>query len=128
MSFNYKDHAKAFFTLVLAIIAAGVAAIGNGNIGDLDGNAWVKLAIVILGGTALTGFVDNVAGVYGGAIKSVIGSAVAGLAAYTAAFENDTPVPGVVSQAEWLTIVGAVVAALAVVYQVSEPDKPAPTE
>lgn len=124
MSASWKDHAKAFATLVLAIIAAGVAAIGNGDIGDLDGNAWVKLAIVVLGGTALTGFVDNVAGVYGGAIKSIIGAAVAGLAAYTAAFENDTPVTGVVTQAEWLTVAGAVVAALAVVYQVSEPNKP----
>lgn len=128
MSDSWKNHAKAFTTLVLAIIAAGVAAIGNGNIGDLDGNAWIKLAIVVLGGAALTGFVDNVAGVYGGAIKSIIGAAVVGLSAYTAAFENDTPVPGVVSQAEWLTIVAAVITALGAVYQISEPDKPAPTE
>jgi hypothetical protein len=125
---SWKDHAKALTTLVLAIIAAAVAAIGNGDIGDLDGNAWVKLAIVILGGSALTAFVDNVAGVYGGAIKSMIGAAVAGLAAYTAAFENDTPVTGIVTQAEWLTIIGAVVGALGIVYQVSENDEPGPVQ
>lgn len=124
VSTDYRDWAKALTTLVIAIITAIAAAVGNGAIGDLDGNAWVKVALVILGGTALTQFVENVFGVFGGVIKCLIGAATAGLTAWTVAYENDQPVQFIVSQGEWLTIALAVVTALAAVYQIPEPPKP----
>ena len=120
-----QKYAKAFTALVLAIITAIAAAVGNGALDELGTEGWVKVAIVILGGTALTQFVDNVLGAYGGAIKSMIGAATAGLTAWTVAYENDQPVQFVISQGEWLTVAIAVVTALSAVYQIPEPPKAA---
>src|SRR4029078_3336996 len=91
---------------------------------DLDEAEWLKVALVILGSTALTQFVDNVPGVFGGVIKALIGAATAGLTAWTVAYENDVPGLHVVSQGEGLTIAIAVITALSVVYQIPEPPKP----
>lgn len=124
LSTDVRDWAKATTALVVAIITAIAAAVANGAVDDLGGSEWVKVALVILGGTALTQFVDNVPGVFGGVIKALIGAATAGLTAWTVAYENDVPGLHVVSQGEWLTIAIAVITALSVVYQIPEPPKP----
>jgi len=112
---------KAIATLVISILAAFVAGIGNGELGDLDTGGWVKVALVVLGGTGFTWFAENVTGVLGGAIKAFLGAATAGLTAWTVAYENDL----VVSQGERLTIVIAVITALTAVYQLRNTRTPA---
>ena len=105
-------YAKAVVALVLSVITAVVAAVGNGDLGDLDTNGWVKVALVVLGGTAATWFAENGAGAP--VIKAVLGAATAALAAWSVAYEND----GVITQGEWLTVVAAGLGALTLVYQI----------
>lgn len=107
------QYVKAIAALVVSVLTAIVAAVGNGSLDDLDGNAWVKIALVVVGGTGATWFVENVPGLAGGVIKAVLGTATAALTAWTVAYEND----GVVSQGEWLTIIAAALTALTAVYQ-----------
>jgi hypothetical protein len=106
-------YVKAIVALLAAIATAVATAVGNGSIDDIDGAGWVKIALVVLGGGALTWFVENVPGVFGGVIKAVIGGATAFLTALSVAYEND----GVISQGEWLTAIGALLVALSAVYQ-----------
>lgn len=108
-----SEYVKAIAALVAAAAAAVATAIGNGQIDDLDGASWVKVALVVLGGAAATWFVENVQGVAGGIIKAVIGASTAFLAALSAGYEND----GVISQGELLTAIGALLVALTAVYQ-----------
>lgn len=108
-----SQYVKAIATLIAAAAAALAAAIGNGSLDDLDNAGWVKVALVVLGGTAATWFVENVPGVAGGIIKAVLGASTAFLAAISAGYEND----GVISQGELLTAIGALLVALTAVYQ-----------
>jgi hypothetical protein len=108
-----QAYAKAIAALVAAALAAVATAVGNGSLDDLDSNEWIKVALVVLGGGAITWFVENVQGVAGGIIKAVVGGATAFLTALSVAYEND----GVISQGEWLTAFGALVVALSAVYQ-----------
>ena len=107
------EYVKAIATLIAAAIAAVAAAVGNGQLDDLDGAAWVKVALVILGGAAATWFVENVPGVAGGIIKAVIGASTAFLAVLSTGYEND----GLISQGELLTAIAALLGGLTVVYQ-----------
>lgn len=109
---------KAVIALVAAVATAIATAIGNGQIDGLTTREWIGVALIILGGTALTHLVENVAGAYMGAIKSVIGGVTAFLTALDVGYQND----GVISQGEFLTAVGALFVALAAVYQVSGED------
>jgi hypothetical protein len=104
---------KAGVALLAAVAAAVAAGVGAGEVGDIDGAGWVKIALVVLGGTALTAFVENVHGVAGGIIKAVIASATSFLTALATGYETD----GVISQGELLVAVGAGFTALAAVYQ-----------
>lgn len=107
------EYTKAIAALVAAALTALATAIGNGSLDDLDGNAWVKIALVVLGGAAATWFAENVPGVAGGVIKAFLGASTAFLTALSTAYEND----GVISQGEWLTAIGAALIALTAVYQ-----------
>ncbi len=118
MEFGGK-YAKAVIALVAAAATAVAVAVGNGNLDDLEGGDWVKIALVVLGGTAATWFAQNVPGVFGGVIKAVLGASTAGLTALSVAYEND----GVISQGEYLTAIGATLVALTVVYQVSNEER-----
>jgi hypothetical protein len=109
-----SEYAKAVVALVAAVATAVAAAVGNGSLDDLDGSGWVKVALVVLGGTAATWWSENVPGVFGGVIKAVLAAATAGLTALSVAYEND----GVISQGEYLTAVAATLVALAATYQV----------
>ena len=106
-------YVKALATLVATALAALATAVGNGSLDDIDGEGWVKLALVVLGSTAAVWFAENVPGVFGGVIKAVLAGATAFLTAMTAAYENDH----VISQGEWLTAAGAAIVALTAVYQ-----------
>ena len=108
-----EAYIKAIVALVAAVATAVATGVGNGELDDLSGQDWVKIALVVLGGTALTWFVENVPGVAGGVIKAVLGGATAFLTALSVAYEND----GVISQGEWLTAIGAALVALSAVYQ-----------
>lgn len=107
------EYTKAIVALAAAVLAAVATAVGNGTLDDLSGDDWIKVALVILGGGALTWFVENVQGVAGGIIKAVVASATAFLTALSVAYEND----GVISQGELLTALGAALIALSAVYQ-----------
>jgi hypothetical protein len=109
-----SKYAKAVVALIAAVATAVAAAVGNGQLDDLDGAGWVKVALVVLGGTAATWWTQNVPGLFGGVIKAVMAAATAGLTALSVAYEND----GVISQGEYLTAVAATLVALAATYQV----------
>lgn len=115
---------KAVVAFVAAVLTAIATAVGNGSLDGLSTEEWIGVALIVLGGTALTQLVENVAGAYMGAIKSVIGGVTSFLTALSVGYQND----GVISQGEFLTAVGALFVALSVVYQVtSEDDDKRPT-
>jgi hypothetical protein len=114
---SFGPYTKAIVALVVGVLAAIAQAIGNGEIGDLSGEDWVKVALVVLGGSAATWFAAN--GPAAPMIKAFLGAATAGLTAWVVAFENDVPAQGVVSQGEWIGIALAVTAALTATYQLS---------
>jgi hypothetical protein len=110
---NLGPYTKAFVALLAAVITAVATGVGNGELGDLDTGQWIGVALVILGGGALTWFAENVPGVAGGIIKAALGAATAFLTALQVAYQNDH----VISQGEWLTALGALFVALTAVYQ-----------
>lgn len=110
------EYAKAVVALVVAAGVAVATAIGTGSVEDLDGAGWVKVALVVLGGTAATWWAEN--GPAAPKVKAFLGAATAGLTAWMVAYENDQPVQYVISQGEWITIGLAVVGAFTAVYQV----------
>ena len=106
-------YVKAIVTLIASVLAALAAQIGSGNLDAIDGEGWVRIGLVILGGSAATWFAENVQGVAGGVIKAFIGSATALLSSLSTAFENG----GGVTTAEWLTALSLALGAFTVVYQ-----------
>lgn len=105
---------KAGLALLAAIITAIATAVTNGNLDDLSGGDWVKIALVVIGGSAATWFAENVQGVAGGIIKAVLAASTAFLTSISVAYEND----GVISQGELITALAALLVALTLVYQV----------
>jgi len=120
---DIQQYAKAAVALVATIIVAIATAIGNGEIGDLSGGDWAGIILTILGGTALVWFVENIQGVAGGIIKSVIAALTAAVTALETGYLSD----GAISQGELLTAIGAFAATLAVTYQIpnATPEKAA---
>ena len=106
-------YTKAVVTLIASVLAALAAQIGGGDLDGIDGEGWVRVIVVILGGTAATWFAENVPGVFGGVIKAVLGAGTAFFTSLSAAYEND----GLISQAELLTAASLALAALTAVYQ-----------
>lgn len=120
MSIGNQGWIKAIIALIMAILGAlTVALTGKTDVGDIDTQTWLIALGTILASGALVAFVDNVPGVYGGAIKSFIGAAGAFVSALVPAFDDR-----VVSQLELVTAISAFVAALALVYQIPEPPAP----
>jgi hypothetical protein len=109
------QYMKAIVALAAAVVAAVATGVGNGNLDDLDTGQWLGVALTIIAGTAATWFAQNVPGVAGGIIKAFLGAATAGLTALQVGWQND----GVISQGEWFAAAAAALAALTVVYQVS---------
>ena len=116
---DYRQYVKAIVALVAAVIVAIATALGNGEIGDLDGSDWVSIILTILGGTALVWFVENIQGVAGGIIKAVIAALTAAVTALETGYFD-----GGISQGELLTAIGAFAATLALTYQIpnAEPE------
>ena len=71
------------------------------------------IILTILGGTALVWFVENIQGVAGGIIKSVVAALTAAVTALETGYFD-----GGISQGELLTAIGAFAATLAVTYQI----------
>lgn len=108
-----EQYIKAFVALLAAIATAIATGVGNGELDQLDTGQWIGVALVILGGTAITWFAENVPGVAGGIIKAVLAAGTAFLVALQVAYQNDH----VISQGEWITAIGALLVALTAVYQ-----------
>ena len=107
------QYTKAIATLVASVLAVLASAIGAGSLDDIDTQGWVRIAVLVLGGSAATWFVENVAGLAGGIIKAVVATATAFLVSLQSAYEND----GVVTQSELLTAFSLALLALVAVYQ-----------
>lgn len=120
---NVRMHGyiKAGIALVMAVLAALTTALtGATDIGDIDTQTWLIALGTVLASGALVALVENVPGVAGGIMKAVIGAFGAAIAALVPAFDDR-----VVTQLELVTALSAFVAALALVYQIPEPDPPA---
>ena len=121
MSIGNQGWIKAFIALVVAIVGAlTVALTGAESFDNIDLQTWLIALGTVLASGALVAFVDNIPGIYGGAIKSVIGAFGAFVAALVPALDDR-----VISQLDLVTAIGAGVTALALVYQIPEPP-PAP--
>lgn len=111
---------KAVIALVASVAAAIAAGVGAGDIGDLSTQDWIGIILVILGGTAITWFAENITGLAGGIIKAVLAASTAGLTALATGYGTD----GAISQGELLVAISAFLVALAVTYQVPGPTPP----
>jgi hypothetical protein len=122
MNISVHGWVKAGIALVLAVLAALTTALGTGatDVGDIDTQTWLIALGTVLASGALVALVENIPGVAGGIMKAVIGAFGAGIAALVPAFDDR-----VVSQLELVTAVSAFVAALALVYEIPEPEPPA---
>lgn len=115
MSGDLGYYTKAIVALIASVVTALATGIGGGDLGDLDGEGWVKVALVVVGGPAAVWFAENVTGVFGGVIKAVLASAGAFLAGLVTGYENDDL--HIISQGELLTAVALALAALTATYQ-----------
>lgn len=117
-SVRVHGYIKAGIALVLAILAALTTALGTGatDFGDIDTQTWLIALGTVLASGALVAIVENIPGVAGGIMKAVIGAFGAAIAALVPAFDDR-----VVTQLELLTALTAFVAALALVYEIPEP-------
>ena len=121
-SVRLHGYIKGLIALVLAILAALVTALGTGatDFGDIDTQTWLIAVGAVLASGALVAFVENVPGFAGGIIKAIIGAFGAAIAALIPALDDN-----VLTTIEWVTALSAFVAALALVYQIPEPEPPA---
>lgn len=109
---------KAGIALLAAIAAALVTAYtGKTDFGDISTATWLVALGTVLASGALVAFVDNVEGVAGGIIKAVIGAFGAAIAVLVTAYDDN-----LLSAEEKITAVSAFVAALALVYQIPDPE------
>jgi hypothetical protein len=117
------NYAKAIIAIVVAAAGALVTALGTSpqqSLGALDTKTWLVAIIAILGSGGFTWLAENIQGVAGGIIKSVVAFLTAGVGSLVVAL-ND----GVISQAEWITAFSAAAVALAAVYQIANRSTPA---
>jgi hypothetical protein len=115
-------YAKALITLAVSVAGALITALGTSPQQSLNGLStlqWVTVVGSILGSSGLVWWTENVPGVAGGVIKTLVAGATAGVASVAIAL-ND----GVISQAEWLTAFSAAAVAAAAVYQVANKLQP----
>jgi hypothetical protein len=117
------EHLKAIAGAVVAFaVALGSAlTVGDMNIGDLDGRAWLNVALATLGSGAFVWLVEN-----SGAApvaKAVTAAATAGIGALLLAMDEASAAGNVVTQAEWLGVFITAAVATGVVYQVKNEPK-----
>jgi energy-converting hydrogenase Eha subunit A len=111
---------KAGIALVVAILAALTTAVtGKTDFGDIDTKTWLIALGAVLASGALTAFVTNVVGVFGGVIKAVIGAFGAAITALITAYDDN-----VISPEEKLTALSAFVIGLSLIYQIPDPTPP----
>lgn len=106
---------KALIAIVVSAAGALAVALGAGNnagIGDLDAITWLGIAAAVLGSGGLVWFTENIVGVAGGVIKTIVAFLTAGVASLAAALDD-----GVVTQSEYIVAFIAAVTATGLVYQ-----------
>lgn len=108
---------KAILAVVVSAAGALVQALGppGDTIGDLDAKHWLIAIATVLGSGGLVWFTENVPGVFGGAIKTIIAFLTAGVASLVVALDDNH-----ITQAEWLVAFTAAVVATGLVYQFSD--------
>lgn len=113
------NHAKALVAVVVAALGALVTALGPGGdkeLGDLSGQDWLVAALAVLGSGGLVWLVENTSAAP--VAKAIVAFLTAGFGSLVVALDDN-----VITQAEWITAIGAAVVATGFVYQVpNEPD------
>jgi hypothetical protein len=107
---------KAIVAIVVSAAGALTVALGTGNGGDLgslDTTHWLLALGTILGSGGIVWFTENIHGVAGGIIKTVVAFLTAGVASLVVALNDN-----LITQAEWLVAFVAAVTATGLVYQV----------
>lgn len=121
---DVQNSMKALIAVVISAAAALTAALAgfgsDASIGDLDAKTWIIAILFVLGSGGITWWVENVKGVAGTAIKTVVAFLTAGLASVVVALDDH-----VITQAEWLVAFSAAALATGLVYQAPGPE---PTE
>jgi hypothetical protein len=115
-------YAKALLAIVFSTAGALVTALGTSpqqNLSHLSTTDWLLAAGTILGSGGLVWLTQNVPGVLGGAIKSIVAFLSAGVASLVVALSDN-----IITQGEWITAFSAAVVATGFVYQVA--NKPTP--
>lgn len=106
---------KAFLAIVVSAIGALVTALGTSpqqSLSGLDLHTWVVAILSVLGSGGLVYAVQNLPGIAGGVAKAVLAFLSSGFASLVVALNDN-----VITQAEWLTALGAAVVATGFVYQ-----------
>ena len=124
MDFDVNQSMKAILAIVISAVAALTSALAgfgsDASIGDLDWETWLIAILAILGSGGITWWVENVKGVAGTAIKTVVAFLTAGIGSLVVALDDR-----VVTQAELLVAFSAAALATGFVYQAPGPE---PTE
>lgn len=117
---NVAESMKAITALLVSLAGALVVALAgfgsDASIGDLDAKTWLIAAATILASGGITWWVENVKGVAGTAIKTVVAFLSAGIASLVVALDDR-----VITQAEWLVAFSAAALATGLVYQAKGP-------
>jgi len=106
---------KAIVAIVISAAGAVVTALGPGtgsSIGDIDTTHWLIALATVLGSGGLVWWVENVPGVAGNIIKTVLSFLSAGVASLIVALDDNQ-----ITQTEWLVAFIAAVTATGLVYQ-----------
>lgn len=107
-------YAKLWVYVVIAAVGAVATTLGPGNknLGDLGTDDWLITIAAILVSGAFVAAVSNIPGVAGGIAKTVVAFIGAIVTTWHAALAD-----AFVTQAEWLGIISAGLAAAVAVYQ-----------
>lgn len=114
---------KSVRKALVALIGTAIFAIAGAlqSDGKIDTGEWLVIAAVILGSGALTYIASNVPGVFGGAIKALVGGGGAAVASLIAGYTPDS----ILTTAEILLAASAAITVLVGTYETD--DGPPPT-
>ena len=113
------EHAKAIVGVLVAAAGALATAltVGDMNISDLDGRAWLNAILAVLGSGAAIWLIEN-----SGAApvaKAISAALTAGIGSLLLAMDEASAGGQTVTQAEWLGVFVVAVTATGAVYQVT---------
>lgn len=107
------NYIKALLAIGVSAIGAVVVALGTGatDVSDISAKNWLIAGVAVLGSGGLVWFTEN--GPAAPVIKAVTAFLTVGFGSLIIGLDDD-----ILTQAEWLTALGAAVVATGVVYQV----------